>query len=160
MSRCEKLPDLIERKKYNNFEDFFNAICLEFQTFIVRNKFMGKTIHLARPEDNKTIRHIISKENLTSHRREVDNSRAEKITWIKHFLDTANCSKCINYHVWAKKAINNRNRWYIYCKQEKYVIILEENNEILYLITAFNVTPQKDKDFEKNYKDFLKFGCK
>lgn len=159
MSYCTNLPNTIDRAKFNIFKDYFNEVCKKFQESIIGQSFNGRIIKLQHPTNNKTIWHILSKEDLISHKRVFDSSRAAKITWISCLLHASSCSNCEQHKIWAKKHNGKAIRWFIYCEKEKYIIIFEEYGEnILYLITAFNVTPQKELEFLRNYNDYLKYG--
>jgi hypothetical protein len=155
------LPAKINRSDYNLFKDFFNAVCGEFFTAIIGKTFNNLNIQLQNPKNNNTIYHIMSKEDYISHKRCFDNQRAEKIPWIKYILFDNNCKQCENHLIWGKLHTNNRVRWYIYCKDKSYVIILEEyKSNIAYLVTAFNVTPQKSKELLKSYQYYIEYGIK
>ena len=159
MSKCTNLPETIERNDFDKFQDYFNEVCKRFQNSVIGQTFNGRIIKLQHPVNNKTIWHILSKEDLTSHRRVFDSSRAAKTTWISYLLYASTCTSCEQYNIWAKKHNGKSIRWFIFCKTEKYVIILEEyGSDVLYLITAFNVTPQKEREFLKNYAEYINFG--
>ncbi len=156
---CTYLPPLIYRKDYKNYQDFFDSICTEFTSFVIGISFKGRKIQLQHPQNNQTIRHIISKENPITSERIPNTSRAERIPWIKQLLKEENeCASCKDNLYWAKWH-GNKIRWYVYCSKIKYVIILEEyKQDIFYLITAFIVTKQKDKELMKDYQAYIKFG--
>lgn len=160
MSNCNKMPALLSKNDFENYTEFFNEVCDEVYNNIVGIIFNQRIISLQHPENKKTIWHIISKANDKDGKaRSIDRNRAERITWIRQLLNQAGtCIPCDNYLVWAKRH-KRAIRWCIYCPKEKYIVILEEHStDRLLLITAFNVTPQRDIDYQREYKRYINFG--
>ena len=120
--------------------------------------FHERTIRLQHPENHKTIWHIITKNgNDSKNTRYIDSSRAEHIPWI-HFLLSESCDPCDNFLVW-KKYHKGAIRWCVYCPTERYLIVLEERGRTdLILITAFNVTPHRDIELQREYGNFIRYG--
>ena len=158
MEHCTFLPQVFRRGNYENYTAYWHAICNEILNHVVGLSFHGKTIRLQHPENHKTIWHIITKNgNDSTGQRYIDNSRAEHVPWI-YFLLSENCDPCDNFIVW-KKRHKGSIRWCVYCPKERYLVVLEERGKIeLILITAFNVTPQRDIELLKDYRNYIKYG--
>lgn len=92
----------------------------------------------------------------------IDFARAKKIHWIrpiltKYFKDSS--IKIFKDEIITKKS-NGKNKKvkleFIWFKEGKYLIILEERKNEYILKTAYNVEPWKEKQLETKYNDYLK----
>ncbi len=160
MPKCNHLPPLIYNTDYPNKTEYYQAIYSEFKNNIVGKTFFNRIIRLQHPENEQTIKHIVSKEiNHATGKRIPDKSRAERITWIKQLIDEYNaCPHCGKYITW-KKYHQSRTRLCVLCTEENYILIFEEHgNNDLYLVTAYIVTPQKYNDCMREYHRYVRYG--
>lgn len=158
MPNCPLLPHLLCQDDYKNYTEFWHAVRDEILHRVVGLTFHRKIICLQNPGNYQTIWHIITKgTNSSHHGRSIDRERAEHVPWISFLLSEA-CELCDSFLIWRKRH-KGAIRWCVYCPKEKYVVILEERgyNELI-LITAFLVTPQRDHDFQKEYRQYVKNG--
>lgn len=168
MSSCTYLPSIIELHDYeNSWEQYLKAVYLRYLDDIANGPllFHEKIVFRNDVVDpygiENTFWHIIS-EGKNEKERTPDLRRCERVSWIKVLL-TGICTiaegrNCENYKIWAKvHEKTNKNRWYVWCSAEDYVIVLEERNKYYFLITAFVVKyPDKRNQFEREYQTWIK----
>jgi hypothetical protein len=85
--------------------------------------------------------------------RNLDISRCETLPWASALLLEQNT--CSHYKVWIKyHDRTNRNRFYIWCDEINYIVIIEDRNAYFKLITAYPVTPRNISRYQKEYDNY------
>lgn len=100
---------------------------------------------------HETFEHLTTK---GSNDRLYNQKRCERMVWIRDILSGV-CKDCETYRVFKDrtwKGKPNCSRYIIWCKEEDYVIILEERQRIVMLITAYCIIYQnKRNDLERKW---------
>ena len=112
-------------------------------------------IHQQTLEDKeRSFWHIISQGQDDSERKP-DPDRCANLPRVKSLIeDDGNCS---DYRLWVKwHDKTKKDRYYIWCKSIDYIVILEDRNSHYKLITAYNVMPNKVREYEKEYLKYKK----
>lgn len=80
--------------------------------------------------------HLI-KNKQEGKRNNIDNKRAARLHWIKHFLENG-IKENMGFWVFSHKMVNSNIRTYIFHKKSQFLIILEPNEKKgeYYLVTA------------------------
>lgn len=160
-SICQKLSPLISGEG-TSFNDYLKMLYPIYKEKIADGMltFRGKPVcvfnELNFNLQHQTFEHLTTKGN---NDRLYNQKRCERIAWISDILHGI-CEGCDNYRVFRDtKWKSNRNfkRYIIWCVKEDYVIILEEREKQVMLITAYCVLyPSKRHDLEKEFAKSLK----
>ena len=154
MCHCDNLPGFFNIPPITDWEHLEQTAYQFFITDVIDRIICFKDKRVfgspCKYEDchQQSFEHIITRTDNEGNR-VPDYDRLRRITWIRPLI-TLNCD-CVYYKVWS--ALHERSkayRWFIWCTQENYVIILEEQKKSYILITAYLV------DEERTKKKFLK----
>ncbi len=98
--------------------------------------------------------HIISQGKDDSERT-LDPDRCANLPRVKSLIeDDGNCDE---YRLWVKwHDKSKKDRYYVWCKSIAYLVVLEYRNNHFKLITAYNVMPNKVREYEKEYAKYIK----
>lgn len=158
---CEKLSPLIEQKSGQVLSDYLKDLYPIYEMEIANGSFSfhGKPVHvfteLNMNLQHQTFEHLTTKGNTD---RLYNTKRCERLVWIRDILADL-CNGCTNYHVFrdTKVKTNKNPRYIIWCTKEDYVIVLEERQKDVMLITAYCVLyPNKRRELEDKYQKSLK----
>lgn len=158
MNFCDDMPDIVQLSDYNGqWDRYILAIYAIFEKNMINERpmFLGNPVTLnTEPIFDGKIRsfwHVISEGKGGDENRLPDLRRCESISWIKPLIQEDNT--CVHHKVWAKyHDKTKKDRWYIWCDELDYVVILEDRGSVFRLITAFNVTfNSKRVSFENEY---------
>lgn len=161
MSECEKLPSIISLTDYNgDWSQYENALYTIFhQDFIESTPFFqGKPVDIIHQKQYKnkerSFWHIIS-EGKTDEDRLPIMERCECIGWIKSLITED--GECNFYRIWKKfHHKTNKERYYIWCTNVHYIVILEDRENHFKLITAYPVAHYNRRKYEKDYNEYQK----
>ena len=161
MGYCEKLPEPISISDFGgNWETYVEELYRIFKKDFItkRPTFLGKNVDIIHQqyEDNKerSFWHIVSS-GTTDDDRQPDFERCEKIGWAGALIRCQ--SNCENYKVWVQyHDKSKKDRYYILCALEKYLVVLEDRGSYLKLITAYPVCDYMVKKYIKNYNNYIK----
>ncbi len=140
---CLQLSELIKKEDSQILGAYLSSLYPVYMTNIARNTFQfhGKPVHVFT-ELNYNLQHQ-SFEHLTTkgnNDRLYNIARCERILWIRDILgDACFHQSCDSYRVFpdtSKKKTKN-TRYIIWCVKEDYVIILEERQREVMIITAY-----------------------
>jgi hypothetical protein len=168
MKTCDKLPQIITLDEYEgDWEQFLNAIYSVFKTDLIDNKtfFATKEVGInyekLYQEKERSFWHIIS-EGKNDIDRLPDLRRCERIAWVKPFIELVFCAGCTNIRMWKKlHAKSKKDRYYIWCTDVDFIVILEDRKNYFLLITAFVVKyPDTRESYHKDYDNYLKYKTK
>ncbi|OQB54107.1 MAG: hypothetical protein BWX97_00083 [Firmicutes bacterium ADurb.Bin146] len=156
---CTSLPQLISLNSFANWKEFYNYI---YKLYL--DDFFNNTVYF----DNKPIKTFTdlnydlkqeSFEHITtkgSNDRLYNESRSQRILWVKAILESKICRVCKDYAIWPEKD-RNKIRYVIWCKTVDFVVIIEQRDNYYQLISAYCVIyPNKRDDLEKKYNNFLR----
>lgn len=161
---CEKLPPLIKQSESQTLGEYLNTLYPIYEQKIASAnlKFRGKPVCLFRELNynlqQQSFEHLTTKGN---NDRLYNLKRCERLTWIHDILQGI-CDGCSNYRVfrdskWKPRKSTRCVRYIIWCVKEDYVIILEDRQDKVMLITAYCVLyTSKRKDLESMYQNSLK----
>lgn len=162
MGHCNNLSPLLE-KGNSTFEEFLAQIYPEYYENIATAEltFRDKPIRvftgLTPDFRHQTFEHLTTKGN---YDRLYNQMRCERILWIKDIL-TRCTNECDNYRVfpdenWKPQRSQKARRYFVWCVMEKYVIILEERQKEVFLITAYCVLyNNKLRQLEREYHAYV-----
>lgn len=159
-ANCKKLPSRLEWSMFRGDAKLYKeALYFVFQRdFLSGNlQFKGKNVDIIHEKffegKERSFWHIISEGNEDVDR-DLNTERCASLPWAKPLIeDDSNCEK---YRIWVKlHDKSKRNRYYIWCTEVNYMVILEDRDTHFKLITAYNVLPYKVKSYEK---DYIKYG--
>ncbi len=159
MTNCEKLPDIISLSDYGgNWENYKEAIYTIFKNDFINNRVMfnGKNVDIIHQAifdgKERSFWHIIS----TGHNDESripDLTRCARISWIKALIQDD--KRCDSYKSWKKfHDQTNKERYYIWCSADNYLVILEDRISYYKLITAFDVKEYNVDRYEREYQAY------
>ena len=158
---CKKIPDPIFLSDCDgDWAKYEDTIYQIFKSDMIdhRPTFNGKPVDIIHEKlyknKERSFWHIIS-EGEGDLNRLPKMERCEKVGWVKPLiLDKGNCEHYklwIRYHDQSKK-----NRYYIWCTDIQYMVILEDRHSHYKLISAFNVMPYAVKKYQKEYDGYIK----
>jgi len=156
MPVCPKLPDIILLDDFNGaWNEYVEALYNRFkQDFVIKKPtFLGKNVDIIHEKfyqnKERSFWHIISTGG-TDDDRLPDMERCEKIGWAKALiLDDGNCS---DYKLWIRYCDKSkRDRYYIMCAENNYLVILEDRNSHFKIITAYCVEEYMVKKYLADY---------
>lgn len=159
--RCDKLPSRLEWSMFRGDARLYKeALYKVFKKDFIDSDiyFRGKKVDIIHQKyfegKERSFWHIIS-EGEADAERELDTERCASIPYARPLiLDDGNCKK---YRLWIKwHDKTSKNRYYIWCLEVNYMVILEDRNTHFKLITAYNVLPCKVKAYQKDYKKYGK----
>ena len=160
-AHCSNLSPLIYQKDDQSFGEYLKDLYRVYFEEIAEEdfKFNGKPVkvftELNYNLQHQTFEHLTTK---GSKDRLYNSKRCKRLMWIKDILKNV-CAGCCEYRVfldtkWTKP---NRKRHIIWCVKEKYVIVLEEREKEVYIITAYCLLyKSKEEQLEKEYNKTLK----
>lgn len=157
---CKKLPSRLEWSLFcGNANLYKDALYSVFKKdFLSGNlKFRGKNVDIIHEKyfegKERSFWHIIS-EGEDDAGRELNTERCASLPWAKTLIeDDGSCEK---YRIWIKwHDKTKRDRYYIWCTEVNYMVILEDRSSHYKLITAYNVLPYKVKSYEKDYTKYI-----
>lgn len=155
---CEKLPPIIPLES-TGMQNYLSDLYRVYQEQIANGSFTfhNKPIHVFTSL-NHNLQHQ-SFEHLTtkgSGDRLYNVRRCERLPWIKSILE-GNCNSCEEFLIFQDKnwhGKKNTKRYVLWCPKEDYVIILEEREKEVMLITAYCVLYEnKRNDLRKMYQN-------
>lgn len=159
-ANCRKLPSRLEWSMFRgDAHRYKEALYLVFKRdFLTGNlQFRGKNVDIIHEKffegKERSFWHIISEGDADAER-ELNTDRCASISWARPLIeDDGNCDK---YRIWVKwHDKSKRDRYYIWCTEVNYMVILEDRDTHFKLITAYNVLEYKVKSYEKEYKKFI-----
>ena len=160
-AHCSKLSPLLPIREKQNFGDYLKELYPIYEKEIAEENFTfhGKPVKVFNELNfnlqHQTFEHLTTKGDKN---RLYNSKRCERLSWIKDILKNV-CSGCGDYRVFpdSKWKKTNRKRYIIWCVKEKYVIVLEEREKEVYIITAYCLLyKSKEEQLEKEYKKTLK----
>lgn len=160
-NKCRILPTVLEYRLFG-YDDkkYTEGLYKIFKRDFLDGEviFQGKRvdiIHEAYFEGKeRSFWHIISSGGKDVDR-EIDVARCEKISWVKSLIEDE--GKCDKYKLWVRyHDKTKKNRYYIWCTEVDYMVVLEERGEYYKLITAYNVEEYSKKAYNKNYESYIK----
>lgn len=158
---CSKLSPLICREKGKPFQEYLTELYLVYSQEIANENFNfhGKPVKVFTDLNcnlqHQTFEHLTTKGD---NNRLYNSKRCERLHWIKDILKNV-CCGCKDYRVFldSKWKKNNAKRYIIWCVREDYVIILEERQFDVFLITAYCIIyDDKRKQLQKEYEKSIK----
>lgn len=161
---CDWLPSL-ERIHNNESEDEYERRIYKIfiKDFIYSHPiFNGLPIYIRfEPYKNNRVQafyHVTTFGN-DQDNRYIDNTRQERIRWIRAFIEHSDCKpihcdECEGMKAWSMPYRGHISRVKLLLTEEKYIVILEPRTSYILLITAYYVdyshTMKKlIKEFEK-----------
>jgi hypothetical protein len=152
-NNCNKLPS---KEVFKGDWTYFNVEISAFFKIAFSDKYFQGNKVLIR---HNTIYHILSENDAKTKERLPDMRRMERAKWIPHILFGNDCDECPNRIMWDK-IDRSIPRLYIYCVEERYLIVLERhrNRPVLYLVTAYPVSKHNHKKYIMSYRDNKKAG--
>ena len=160
-NKCAKLSPLISLKEGQVLAEYLHELYPIYQSKIAGGSFTfhGKPIHVFTELNynlqQQSFEHLTTK---GSNDRLYNLARCERIVWIKDILSNL-CADCDDYRLFPDTTWKSgkAKRYIIWCVKEDYVIILEERQKNVLLITAYCVIyPHKRSFLESEYKKSLK----
>lgn len=120
-------------------------------------QFKGKNVDIIHEKffegKERSFWHIIS-EGDEDINRSLNIERCASLPWARPLIEDDN--SCERYRTWVKfHDKSKKDRYYIWCTEVNYMVILEDRNTHYKLITAYNVLPYKVNSYKK---DYLKYG--
>jgi len=86
--------------------------------------------------------HLISRQNRLRRERLPEIARAERITWVRAVIDNVGREEVVEFdYLEARGTV----RTYLWLRSYDYVVILEKKKKVAFLVTAYNV----DNDWER-----------
>ena len=160
-THCSNLSPLLPMKEKQNLGEYLKELYpiyekeIAGESFVFHNKPVKVFTDLNFNLQHQTFEHLTTKGDKN---RLYNTKRCERLHWIKDIMQNV-CAGCSEYRVfldtkWVKP---NRKRYIIWCVKEKYVIVLEEREKEVYIITAYCLLyKSKEEQLEKEYKKTLK----
>jgi len=161
---CEKLSPLIEQSADQTLGEYLRTLYPIYEQKIasVDLWFHGKPVYLFRELNynlqQQSFEHLTTKGN---NDRLYNLKRCERLVWIHDILQGI-CDGCTDFRVFRDPKWRSRKhmrcvRYIIWCVKEDYVIVLEDRQDKVMLITAYCVLyTSKKKALESMYQDSLK----
>lgn len=159
---CKKLSGLVSPKENQVFGEYLKDLYPVYQKKIAAASlsFHGKPVRVFTELNcqlqHQTFEHLTTKGN---EDRLYNQKRCERLAWINDIL-TDLCNNCIDCRIFrdtAWRAKKSASRYIIWCTQEDYVIVLEERQKEVMLITAYCVLyKSKREELENKYQNSLK----
>lgn len=160
-THCSSLSSLICQKDGQSFGEYLNELYRVYSKEIAEGdfRFHGKPVKVFTELNfnlqHQTFEHLTTK---GSTDRLYNSKRCKRLVWIKDILKNV-CDGCDEYRVFvdSKWQKPNRKRYILWCVKEKYVIVLEEREKEVYIITAYCLLyKSKEEQLEKEYNKTLK----
>lgn len=158
--RCDKISHIIP-KENRTFGEYINYLYTIYKDELYSEiekkkwKFKGKPItvfnELNHNLQHQSFEHITTKGSTV---RLYNEKRCERILWIRDMLNHV-CDPCPDFRMFedTKWRKNKKKRYIVWCVSEKYVIILEEREKEVKIISAYYVLyPDKESELEVKYK--------
>ena len=157
---CESLPSRLEWRMFGgDFSKYEEALYEVFKRDFLRIPltYMGKPVDIIHEKyynrKERSFWHIIS-EGDEDINRSLNIERCASLPWARPLIEDDN--SCEKYRTWVKfHDKSKKDRYYIWCTEVNYMVILEDRNIHYKLITAYNVLPYKVNSYKK---DYLKYG--
>jgi hypothetical protein len=92
--------------------------------------------------------HLISEGKLEDERTP-DPRRCERIGWIRWIIDNADDEETICWERAVRTPNGERMRWHLWARGYDYAVVVEERDNYMLLITAFQVQSHRKRSFEK-----------
>ncbi len=155
---CEQLPSRINFSLFRgDISAYYDALYKIFKRDFIDNEvtYLGKRVDIIHEKyfegRERSFWHLIS-EGGHDEERIVYNVRSSYVPYAKALImDTV--ADCPDYKTWVKfHDRSGKNRHYIWCCRENYLVILEDRNAFFKLITAYPVEEYKIKKYENEYK--------
>lgn len=157
---CDKLGQKQEYDEGIAFGEYLASLYPIYLENIAQNTFSfhGKPVRVFTDLNcnlqHCTFEHLTTKGN---NGRLYNIKRCERIVWIKDILNGI-CQRCVKYRVFKDKKWKpnkpHTSRYIIWCTEEDYVIILEERERQVMLITAYCVLYEnKRRDLERAFNE-------
>lgn len=159
-ANCKKLPSRLEWSMFRGDAKLYKeALYSVFKRDFLNGdlQFRGKNVDIIHEKffegKERSFWHIISEGDVDVDR-ELNTDRCASIPWAKPLIeDDGNCEK---YRIWVKwHDKSKRDRYYIWCTEINYMVILEDRETHFKLITAYNVLEYKVKSYEKEYNKYV-----
>lgn len=157
---CEKLPVKLELKLFGyDLEAYKERLYQIFKRDFIDNEviFEGKRVDIIHQKffENKerSFWHIISSGEEDANRT-IDASRCASLPYAKSLI--VEDGSCTKYKKWVKyHDKTKRDRYYIWCTEVNYMVILEDRGKYYKLITAYNVEEYNVRRYEKDYRKYM-----
>lgn len=167
MAYCCSLDEIINFNNYRDWQKYEDKLYSIFKNdFIVndtlfKNKIVQIRKHPIVCDKEQTFFHITSKNfsfNDDPNDRLPDLRRCERIHWIKPMIEInsfSNCEKnCLK--IWPEE-VRGKIRTNILNEQDKFLVVLEEREDYVLLITAFYIEHEHTlRKKLKSYNRYLK----
>ena len=166
MNNCNYIPQPIALEDFNgDWHLYLNAIYEVFkQDFLTspvvfNNKIVSIITEAIFDGKERSFWHIISDEHKGTpkcDKNRIPNlERCSKIVWVKPLITDLN--SCKHYKVWVQfHDKTNRNRYFIWCTNIDYLVILEDRKSFFKLITAYPVRKSKKVQLNNHYEQYIK----
>ncbi|MBQ6293768.1 MAG: hypothetical protein IJK77_07875 [Lachnospiraceae bacterium] len=154
---CGQLPSRINFSLFRgDISAYYDALYKIFRRDFIENEvtYLGKRVDIIHEKyfsgRERSFWHLIS-EGGRDEERMVYNVRSSYLPYARALImDTV--IDCRDYKTWIKyHDQSKRNRHYIWCQRENYLVILEERKVGFKLITAYPVEEYMVKKYEKEY---------
>lgn len=168
LNKCKWLPEIIECKDYNKWNEYLYELYKVFQKDFVedRVKFEGKFVNFRRaPMDGKyehAFIHLTHKDEFHNSNdpndRVPDPKRAARIGWnkaiIEHYPCNENCNDCEKILYFEEK-INNKIKAYFLFKNARFIVIIEKRKDYNLLLTGYYI--EYDNMLEKYVNKYERY---
>ena len=163
---CRWLPELIPCNNWADYPTYERQLYSIFKQDFVDSRplFEEKPVTIRRePRINgyeQAFFHLTSKSYTNCEERCPDPRRCERIRWIRAFIENYQCdpnlcTDCDGVKVWREPYDSNRIRIHLLLEEEKYLVILEQRETYILLITAYYLDyPHSLEKQIKRYKRF------
>lgn len=141
-----KYLDLLYREYLKDFSD---------ENLIHKGNRVKTLTELDYTMRQQTFNHITTK---GSFDRLYNKQRCERLKWIRPIIE-GNCDECATFYYfpdlnWKK---GKSRRYMLWCVDYDFVVILEQRNDVFFLITAYCIVYEnKRKDLKNKYNQYLK----
>ena len=157
---CAILPSALSWDLFGgDWAAYKEALYKVFKRDFIDNQpsFLGKPVDIIHEQffegKERSFWHIITAGDRDIDR-EPDEERCARISWVKPLLEDG--GNCPDYAMWIKwHDKTKRDRYYIWCRKDNYIVILEDRKTHFKLITAYYVQ-YAVKQYEKDYNQYLK----
>lgn len=167
MPYCCSLDETIDFNDYRDWIIYENKLYSIFKNDFINNRitFNNKIVQIRKHpfvyDKEQTFFHITSKNfsfNDDPNDREPDLRRCERIHWIRPLIELSSnivCGKnCLK--IWPEE-IRGKTRTNILNEQDRFMVVLEEREDYVLLVTAFYINQNHTlRKKLKSYDNYLK----
>lgn len=147
------LPDIIKFEDFKDWQDYEDHLYQVYLDDLYKNSpnFLGLPVRTKyHPPFKKKAFSFwhITHEGPNEDERTPNFRRCERLCWIKPIIEHHSEIK-----MWVRS--DKRNRYYLWCSEEQYLIVLQPKGNYFLLITAFYVDYESQVEkYDKEYEQY------